>query len=953
MTANQTMNLFHNFIKNSLFPSLSWVRALFNQRQSYIPHLSIIPFTLYLLLSVSLLSCIDETFPSSQEDLLDNSLVEVDLPGIFGVNLSQNEDFTTRADNSESTSDNKKFQDGIESEYALATPSGNEYYHYLLLYEKSVTNGLPMIFPIDVENKTVDSNQYNNLTLTIKKILSTDSSNIDEKDSKIEKISSVTDLENYLKSCQAYVFLNFKLDDKALNGKPNYSLNGDVISGDGTVKKLSGLKMSDLESIQMLDYKITAPADGVDKNYLIMTNAVYYTYDGSSKIIDYSVLSNNGDKIFSDPSQAENNPAISVYVERIASKVTVSFDMSSMEAVGHDFGPDDKQYITRVSAGEKGLPEISLKVMKVAMDRGHDGGIQFDTNGYKILTDEVDATIRILGYGLSNVETSTNLVKNFNYLTSTSWKFNDPDNHRSYWAQDQHYTLTYGTGKYTRMSGYPHQFRLALDSDTVTSMHAGLDGGYLNYEDYLDEYYVGKPVEDNKYYAYNKLGTIDYTKYIDGINLKYKSFQNLMDEFNNLGYTTSSFGDENQFTSYQFNPMYTFENTYLDPGMIGNSWRWRWQRAPYAIATNLMLMAEIIIADNTDTSGNSSGNSEIGQQPGEEENPMGDDSKTRGFNILTRDGDISPRASSVRTVYLGQNNIFYLNKWNLLYSKLTILNKVMLSGGNAGIQILHGQWDQHKRWDENKEDDMMASDDEDSPHLDKIAWNEGSVLWFAETETNEDGETPKYEPVATKDDKGNTITTYKVVTKTPFKVTINRSSDQDAKQHLTLIPAELSGGDGQALIAPGENYMGMRWRYFLAPPEFDETGDVKIDEQGKEVMDTSKAVEISYNHLVALIHKIIGPVDVYTEGKMYFNVPIPHRYNNNTTNQNWQHVGGYSLVRNNWYNIVVNQLTRLGTSVDDLNQPIVPVMDVKRSYINMGVKLLDWHQITQDNIPMM
>ena len=86
---------------------------------------------------------------------------------------------------------------------------------------------------------------------------------------------------------------------------------------------------------------------------------------------------------------------------------------------------------------------------------------------------------------------------------------------------------------------------------------------------------------------------------------------------------------------------------------------------------------------------------------------------------------------------------------------------------------------------------------------------------------------------------------------------------------------------------------------------------------------------------------------------MYYALPIMHNPDRNDEGDFGRRTGDFGMVRNNWYSITVDQINKLGTPVDDFLQPIVPVMDVKRSYINMGVKLLDWHNITQDNIPMM
>lgn len=872
--------------------------------------------TAAFFLAVGIISCKDdvllpdETNPGVAQD----AIAIQPLPGIFGVDLGLSTTSNTKADN--------VFSDGDAKEYDLATPdpSSNEYYHYLLLYKS--TTSYPLIFPIDISGyKYETTGSTNNVTATITNVFKNGFYGELNGNTSGEGFTSNSALASYLSGMKAYVLLNFKLDET------NHSLAGAPIEGDNTVAKLANLKQSQLEEIEMYDYKIRATKSvttgsgttTTETDFFIMSNSVYS--DGSNRIVDGTFTAAN---IFPTEEQAKLYPALAVYAERLASKVTVTFDLEKLKAA--DFDPYGKQYIQDVVATDltKGLPEFQLTVQKVNMDNGT--GIRFNDQGYEILSDDKDATLTITGFGLSNLERNTHLYKDINPLmTQSPWQWTYPTYHRSYWARDYHYEVEKTddhTGLFTKTKGYPHQFRLALDTDSVTSYHLGLTEGYNDYNAPLyDEYTIG----DTDYKSYKKLGTINTGATIDGAYLRYRSFEDLARSYDGAFSKTTVNGK----ATYGFSPLYALENTYYDPGMLNTSnWVWEWQREPYATATNLIVMAQIVIHDNTGTGG--IGNAEEGEMPG----------------FTRADNTTGVATSEVRDLYLGQNNIFYLRKVNFLKSKLEIFNSVMLSGGNAGIQILHGLWDQHKRWEEGDENQNSGE-----AHLDKVAWNEGSVLWFAEVETEiKNGkENPKYD--TTYDDKGNPV--YHIILKDDgiHKVFINNDTgtSDDAVQYLDLIPAEISGGDGQRLIAPHQNYMGMKWRYYLAPEATGSTTE-------KPIMDEANAVEISYNHLVALFHKIIGPVDVYKEGKMYFSVPIPHNVSAFGVGRNvnvWKNLGSFSLVRNNWYNISVDEITRLGTPVDDPSQPIIPVMDVKRSYINMGVELLNWHEIVQDNIPMM
>lgn len=929
---------------------------------------------LTLILAALCFGCTDEILspdsPNQPEDS-GSGLISIDLPGVMGISLNANSAAETRAD--DKTSDQKNFNDGIAGEYDLATPdpSSNEYYHYLLLFKTADASSKPLIFPIDDswQLKYDENSPYNNLTLSISKVfLNNMNGEITDQDD-LSNFSTTKELAAYLKGMDAYVLLNFKMSDSGYGedkNEANYSLSGTTkITGASTLQKLSTLTKSQFESLRMKDFKIrakkiTKDTSGndieVEKDFLTMSNSVYS--QNGTKVLDAGF---DPSKIYTTQLEAALNPSLVVYVERLASKVTVQFDLQKLNTAEFDpYGHQQRIRGVYFDDNNKGLPVFIMEVEKVDMTNG--SGITFDkVNGYNINREKVNATLRILGFGLSNLEPDTKLFKDINpSLSSTdvAWEWNDPSNHRSYWARDdKHYLLEKaGSDPWyvgSKAKGYPHQFRLALDADSVSSLHLGLRGtrtGYKDYTEISDEYYVGSG--SSPYISYKKLGEIDVTKTIDTeggeVYLKYKSFDDLLGGFNDINFSRSSTTGR-----YTYDPMYTLENTYFDPGMLlgAASWIWPWQREPYATATNLIILAEIEFDDNP-----SDNSSQSGEQGSETPGVGTDGLRTRdssGIPIL--DGETR---NGPRTVYLGQNNIFYLKPENLLKSKLAILNQVMLEGGNAGIQILHGQWDHHERWTNGNANEAGDS------HLDKVAWNENSKLWFGKVQWDKDdqgNETNHVTLVDLLDDDGKPVVDSEGnnVQRVPLSEEILLQVDDNIVNYLTLIPAEISGGDGQRLIAPHENYMGKDYRYYLAPEKeetYSEEENGQTVVKKRVVMDKKLAVEISYNHLVALIHKIIGPVDVYTNGKMYFSVPIPHYYSSYGPNSNknaWKRLGGFSIVRNNWYNITVEQITRMGTPVDVSNQPIVPVMDVKRSYINLGVTVKEWHDLTQDNIPLM
>lgn len=870
---------------------------------------------LAILMAAGLNACTDDVLPNENNSTpIDSSLSLVDLPGVFGIDLSHS-DLSTRADNASPFADaSTKFDDGLGDEFELVAKDGNEFYHYLLLFDANNANLTPQVFPIEGYETVRDQNSTNNLTLTISKVFKM------AEDGPFENIHDANALKSLLTDKLVYVLLNFKLDS-------NFKLADKTFTGTTTAAKLKELTRNELEQLQMTSYKVrgkktTTNSNGesvtTEKDFFIMSSSVYS--NGTARVVAGSA---DPKKIFSTEDDAKANPAISAYVERLASKITVSFDLTKI--AGKNFGPVNDNYPVAVSDYETdGLPLLTTQVNRVNMDEYADG-ISFSNDGYKIETVPMIATIKILGFALNNLESSTFLYKHINSTSTTDWTtWNDAPNYRSYWALDEHYGLEAGNKALTfkKVLGYPHQFRQALDTDSVTSVHAGGVNGYTGNEQ--DNYRI----DGTEYESYSTLGEIDLTKKIEGLYLQYKPFTDLIDDFTakKLRFSRTVANNTNLIT---FDPVYSLENTYFDQGMISKTgYRWGWQRAPYATATNLMVFAQIDLKDNNSGS----------QVAGGDDNSGDPEVLTRDGETLISDEGYDP---SVRTVYLGQNNIFYLRKVNLLKSKLAILNQVMLSGGNAGIQILNGLWDRHQTVTTSSKD----------PILDKVGWNEKSVLWFAKVEWDDEAQGPKYDKKVDYDEEGNEIISYDIHLLETHKVFIDNGNNvsDDTPQYLDLVPAEISGGDGQRLIAPHQNYMGSHWRYYLAPEAEGSTDESPL-------MDKKYAVEISYNHLVALIHKIIGPVDVYRNGLMYYSVPIPHRiseYSSTKNTDGWKLLGNFSLVRNNWYNITINEFTRLGTPIDVLEQPIVPVMDVKRSYINMGVELKNWHDIIQDNIPMM
>ena len=84
---------------------------------------------------------------------------------------------------------------------------------------------------------------------------------------------------------------------------------------------------------------------------------------------------------------------------------------------------------------------------------------------------------------------------------------------------------------------------------------------------------------------------------------------------------------------------------------------------------------------------------------------------------------------------------------------------------------------------------------------------------------------------------------------------------------------------------------------------------------------------------IAKLEKVLW----WNEGKCYFFVPV-------------EHLGGKTgVVRNHWYQLVVNSVSGLGTPVADPTEPIDPnVIEDETYYVAAQVQILKWKMVSQD-----
>ena len=138
--------------------------------------------------------------------------------------------------------------------------------------------------------------------------------------------------------------------------------------------------------------------------------------------------------------------------------------------------------------------------------------------------------------------------------------------------------------------------------------------------------------------------------------------------------------------------------------------------------------------------------------------------------------------------------------------------------------------------------------------------------------------------------------------------------------------------------------------------------DFKIkDDSGKEVeiytiidqvdsKNDKKLRTANSNDIKSLIYQYIGAVDHFNDGKMYYAIPIGLIQNGNSGNSSQSSFSIFGLVRNCVYDILIHDITGVGTSVDNVNEAIIPNSTQNNERLFVSFDILDWH-LTEQNVP--
>ena len=153
--------------------------------------------------------------------------------------------------------------------------------------------------------------------------------------------------------------------------------------------------------------------------------------------------------------------------------------------------------------------------------------------------------------------------------------------------------------------------------------------------------------------------------------------------------------------------------------------------------------------------------------------------------------------------------------------------------------------------------------------------------------------------------------------------------------------AFISNGDGQRLVWMD----GMSIRDDMGNP-------VEIYSNIDEV-DEKKNVwlrEATIDDIKSILFEYTGAIDHFKDGKMYYAVPVGLIKDEANSTEQMDQYSVYGVVRNCQYSIQIEDVTGLGTSVDNDAEPIVPNKVSTHDHLFISFKILDWH-LTEQNVP--
>lgn len=156
-----------------------------------------------------------------------------------------------------------------------------------------------------------------------------------------------------------------------------------------------------------------------------------------------------------------------------------------------------------------------------------------------------------------------------------------------------------------------------------------------------------------------------------------------------------------------------------------------------------------------------------------------------------------------------------------------------------------------------------------------------------------------------------------------------------------IMDASVDGGDGKCIIwLPDLTIQKM------VNGEVTQThmGVLESSENDKEYGNEKHTIRkepVNENELKSFMYEWMGALEHFTDGKMYYSVPVMH---NSLT-------GLHGVVRNHSYSFLLESISKVGTSVDNSRQPIVPRVLENNNRIELKTEILDWHSFESSFTP--
>ena len=140
--------------------------------------------------------------------------------------------------------------------------------------------------------------------------------------------------------------------------------------------------------------------------------------------------------------------------------------------------------------------------------------------------------------------------------------------------------------------------------------------------------------------------------------------------------------------------------------------------------------------------------------------------------------------------------------------------------------------------------------------------------------------------------------------------------------------------------------------------------DLKVKNiyDGKVTIEAAKPSEVWYTDSQATTQATTGlladrinalgvEAEYYNEGMMHYVIPIEHLAGGKfafVNNQPTLNEADYGVVRNHFYNVTINKIENLGTSVYDPNEDIIkPTVDNTTYFIGATINILSWKVVNQ------